>query len=78
LLSSLVATTIPPQNATSTGLANSQLIIRATGDSVDNTLIVGNANNQGLYYAKRGDSDNIYLIAKTERDKINAQIKDLK
>lgn len=78
LLASLVATAIPDRNATSTGLANSQLIIQATGVGVDNTIIVGNDNGQGLYYAKRGDSDNIYLIAKAERDKLNVQIKDLK
>jgi hypothetical protein len=78
LLASLVATEIPNQNATSTGLNNSQLIVRASSDGVDNTIIVGNDNGQGLYYAKRGDSDNVYLIAKAERDKFNVQIKDLK
>lgn len=77
LLASLVATAVPNQNATSTGLANSQLIVWATGTSVDNTIIVGNDNGQGLYYAKRGDSDNIYLIAKAERDKLNQRLKDL-
>jgi hypothetical protein len=78
LLASLVATEIPDQKATSTGLAGSQLIVQATGDGVNNTIAVGNDNGQGLFFAKRGDNDNIYLIAKAERDKLNQQIKDLK
>jgi hypothetical protein len=78
LLASLVAAAIPDQNATSTGLSNSQLVVQATGDGIDNTIIVGNDNGQGQYYVKRENSDNIYLIAKAERDKLNVQIKDLK
>ena len=31
-----------------------------------------------LYYAKTGDSDNIYLITKEQRDELDKKIKELK
>ena len=77
LLSSLVASEIPEQKFDSTGLEKNNLIIQATGDGIDNTLIIGNDNGKGMYYVKTGASDNIYLITKTERDNLNKQIKDL-
>lgn len=77
LMSSLVASEIPEQKFDGTGLEKNGLILQVTGDSIDNTLIIGNDNGKDLYYAKRGDSDNIYLIAKAERDSLNKQIKDL-
>lgn len=35
-------------------------------------------NNQPLYYAKRGDSDNIYLISKDSKDSLTKAINDLR
>lgn len=77
LMSSLIASKIPEQKFDGTGLEKNQLIIQVTGDSIDNTLIIGSDNGNDLYYAKKGDSDNIYLITKTERDGLNKQLKDL-
>jgi len=77
LMASLLASKIPEQKFDGTGLEKNQLIIQVTGDSIDNTLIIGSDNGNDLYYAKKGDSDNIYLITKTERDGLNKQLKDL-
>ncbi len=77
LMASLLASKIPEQKFDGTGLEKNQLIIQATGDGIDNTSIVGDSNGDDLYYAKKGDSDNIYLITKTERDGLNKQLKDL-
>jgi hypothetical protein len=77
LMASLIASEIPEQDVSKTGFEKSTLIVQATGDGVDNTLTVGNDNGKGLFYAKKNGSENIYLIAKAERDKLNVQIKDL-
>lgn len=37
----------------------------------------GANDGEELYYAKKGDSDNIYLITKEQRDELDKQIKDL-
>jgi len=70
IMSNLKATEIPEQVFTNTGLDKHLIIIQATGDSVNNVLMIGQANN-GLYYVKRGDSDNIYSISKEERDTLD-------
>jgi len=67
VMSNLKATEIPVQIFSNTGLDKHLIIIEASGDGVDNVLMVGQASDS-LYYAKRGDSDNIYLISKAERD----------
>lgn len=70
IMSDLKAAEIPAQVFANTGLDKHLIIIQATGDSVNNVLMIGQANN-GLYYAKRGDSDNIYFISKEERDALD-------
>lgn len=77
LMASLIATEIPEQDAAKAGFEKSTLIAQATGEGVDEILTIGNDNGKGLYYAKKNGSENIYLIAKAERDKLNVQIKDL-
>ncbi|MDP2736206.1 MAG: DUF4340 domain-containing protein [bacterium] len=77
IMSNLKATEIPAQIFADTGLDKHLIIIEATGDNVDNVLMVGTANDT-LYYAKRGDSDNIYLISKTERDELDKSSWQLK
>lgn len=77
-MTKLDAIQIPEQKFENTGLDKSSIIIQATGDYIDNTIMVGNSNNDGLYYAKRSDSDNIYLISKDARDELNKTISQLK
>ncbi len=86
IMSNLQAADIPEQTFDGTGLEKNSIIIQATGDGIDNTLMVGDAKTSGtadtaddnpLYYAKRGDSDNIYLITKEQRDELFKQIRDL-
>lgn len=70
IMANLKAAEIPAQVFANTGLDKHQIIIQATGEGVNNTLMIGGLS-AGLYYAKRGDSDNIYLISKTERDELD-------
>jgi hypothetical protein len=78
IMSNLTAAEIPEQNFAGTGLEKNIIIIQATGEGVDNTLMVGDSNGKDLYYAKKGLSDNIYLITKNQRDELNKKIQELK
>lgn len=78
LLSSLTATDIPAQEFKGTGLDKHEIIIQFTGNGTDNTIIIGGKNDKGQYFAKTGNSDNIYLISKEDRDALNKRIKELK
>lgn len=84
LMSGLTAVKIPEQNFAGTGLEKSGVIVQATGDGIDNTIMIGNAfkgedgDKQEYYYAKKGTSDNIYLLTKANRDALNKTSKDLK
>ncbi len=81
IMTSLRATRIPEQKFEGTGLEKHLIIVEASGDDVDNILMVGDAYKDGeeeLYYAKKGDSDNIYLITKEQRDELNKTIRDLR
>jgi len=79
IMSALRAEEIPEQTFKGTGLEKNLIIIQATGDNLDNTLMIGdNAPGKELYYAKRGDSDRIYLIAKASRDELVKKVDDLK
>jgi hypothetical protein len=78
IMSNLTAADIPTQTFAGTGLEKNLIIIQATGDGIDNILMVGDENGEGLYFAKRGNSDNIYLISKEQRDTLNTDSKKLK
>ena len=83
IMSNLKAAEIPDQIFTGTGLDNHLIIIQAAGEGVDNVLMIGTASNgpsdkNVLYYAKKGDSDNIYLISKATRDELDKNIWQLK
>lgn len=80
IMSTLEAAEIPDQtiNLDSTGIGKHNIIVEASGDGIDNILMLGDENKDGLVYAKRGSDDNIYLITKTQRDNLKKQIKDLK
>lgn len=77
IMSNLKAKEIPEQTFKNTGLDKHLIIIEAMGEAIDNILMVG-ASQGGLYYAKRGDSDNIYLIDKSARDELDKWIWQLK
>lgn len=70
LMADLRAELIPEQNFTGTGLEKHFIIVQASGQGVDNTIMLGQADGD-LYYAKRGYSDNIYLIGKEIRDELD-------
>lgn len=78
IMSNLTAVEIPEQEFTGTGLEKNLIIIQASGEGIENTIMVGDDNGEELYYAKKGDSDNIYLIAKEQRDELDKRIEDLK
>ena len=81
IMTSLRATRIPEQKFEGTGLEKHLIIVEASGDDVDSVLMVGDTYKDGeeeLYYAKRGDSDNIYLITKEQRDELDKTIRDLR
>ncbi len=61
IMSSLTAVKIPTQSFKGTGLDKYNIIIQATGEGVDNTIMVGNQTSEKLYFVKKGDSDNIYF-----------------
>ncbi len=86
IMSDLTAAKIPEQKFEGTGLEKHLIIVQATGEGVDNTLMIGEGgpgdkDDKGeplYYYVKRGDSDNIYLITREQRDELDKRIRDLK
>lgn len=91
MMSDLTAAELPEQTFEGTGLEKNSLIVQATGEGIDNTIMIGDlfvpqaehleeVKTQAqteLYYAKKGDSDNIYLITKEQKDILNNRIIDL-
>jgi len=77
VMANLSAINIPEQNFDGTGLEKNLIIIEAAGDFINNTIMVGEVNDNGQYYAKKGDSDNIYLITEAQRDILDKKIQDL-
>ena len=78
IMSSLVAQSIPEQNFKSSGLEKSTLIVEASGDGIDNTIMVGKDNGKGEFYVKNGNSDNIYLITKEQKNTLDKTVTSLK
>ncbi len=78
IMSNLTAAKIPEQTFAGTGLDEHSIIIQATGEDIENTLMVGGDNGEEFYYAKKGDSDNIYLITEEQRDELDKRINDLR
>jgi hypothetical protein len=67
-LVSLVAIKIPKQDFKPAGLDKPAMIIQFKGDGFDETLMLGKKTADNLYYAKTGDSDNLYLISDSDYD----------
>jgi len=79
ILTDLSAIKIPEQKFENTGLDKNLIIIQVIGDNIDSTITIGDADESGeLFFIKRADNDNIYLISKGERDELNIRTKDLK
>jgi hypothetical protein len=78
LVSSLKAVSIPAQTFDGTGLEKNTIIVQLSGEDIDAVIMIGDDNGEEQYYAKRGDSDNIYLIAKSERDELEKRISNLR
>lgn len=80
VMSSLYTMEIPAQTFEGTGLEKHLIIVQATGDGVDSTLMIGNGDGregEEYFYAKSGASDNIYLITKEQRDTLDQTIKKM-
>lgn len=77
-ISALAAEEIPEQNFSGTGLEKHSIIIQVSGENINGTLMIGDKNKDGFYYAKKGNSDNIYLISGAARDGLHKKMEDLK
>ena len=83
IMTNLTAIGIPAQNFEGTGLDKNNIIIEAIGEGVSNTIMIGGLvpveeeEEARFYYAKRADSDNIYLITKEQGDELEKNIRDL-
>jgi hypothetical protein len=79
VLENLTAAKIPEQDFKAFGSPEKNgIIIQFSGEQVDQTLMIGNCTKDKLCYVKRGNSDNIYMITKEQRDKLDKQSKDFK
>ena len=79
IMSGLNAAEIPAQTFENTGLEKNNIIVEATGEGINNIIMIGDVvPDKNMYYAKRGDSDNIYLITKEQRDELEKQIWQLR
>jgi len=81
LMTNLTAAEIPEQTFEGTGLADHEIIVQVTGEGLDHTLMVGDARDgeaeEPLYYAKKGASDNIYLITQEQKNTLDTSIRGL-
>lgn len=82
IMTKLSAIEIPAQKFENTGLDKHLIIVQATGDGMDDTLMVGDMvedeDGNKNYYAKKGDSDNIYLITSEQKEALDKTINDLR
>ncbi len=78
IMSNLTSQGIPDQSFNKTGLEKSAIIVQATGEGVDNTIMIGKEDGKERYFAKRSDSDNIYLVSKEQVRSLDKRPEDLK
>ena len=81
IIANLEASSIPEQKFEGTRLEENLIIVEASGEGVSNTIMVGGAESEedgASYYAKKGSSDNIYLISQENRDTLNVNVRDLR
>lgn len=78
IMSNLIAVKVPDQILQGTGLDKHLIIIQASGVGINNTLMIGETDKDGNYFAKKSDSDNLYVITKEQRNEFVKKISDLK
>ncbi|MCK4540350.1 DUF4340 domain-containing protein [Candidatus Parcubacteria bacterium] len=81
VIANLEAGDIPEQKFEGTRLEENLIIVEASGEGTNNTIMIGGAESEeddASYYAKKGDSDNIYLISLENRDILDVSIRDLR
>ncbi|MCK5320445.1 DUF4340 domain-containing protein [Candidatus Parcubacteria bacterium] len=81
IIANLRASDIPEQKFEGTRLEENLIIVEASGEGVNNTIMIGGSNSEednAMYYAKKGDSDNIYLISLENRDVLDVNVGDLR
>ncbi|MBD3248049.1 DUF4340 domain-containing protein [Candidatus Falkowbacteria bacterium] len=76
-MGSLKAVEIPEQTFEGTSLEKHNIIIEAKDTLTNYIIMVGDANEDGQYYAKRGSSDNIYLITEKDHDMLDKNLEDI-
>ena len=77
VMANLEASEIPEQTFSGTGLEKNSIIIEAVDSFGSYIVMIGDANSAGLYYAKKGSSDNIYLISEDDKKVFDLKIADL-
>ena len=79
VMANLEASKIPEQNFEGTRLEENLIIVEAGGEGINNTIMIGGSETEddSLYYAKKGDSDNIYLISLENKDILDIGVRDL-
>lgn len=77
-LNMLTASKIPEQDFKPAGLDKPEIILQVKGEGLDNTLMVGKATKDNMYYVKTGSSDNLYLISKVDHDTLVVSEEKLK
>lgn len=78
VMTNLNSIRIPEQSFENTGLEKNLIIVEASGGLINNTIMVGESNDSDQYYAKKGDSDNIYLITEDQKNALERSLDDLK
>ncbi|MCK5510860.1 DUF4340 domain-containing protein [Candidatus Parcubacteria bacterium] len=81
VIANLRASDIPEQKFEGTRLEENLIIVEASGEGINNTIMIGGSEseeNDSLHYAKKGDSDNIYLISLENRDVLDVSVSDLR
>jgi hypothetical protein len=78
VMSNLFAVAVPEQKFKGTDLEKNLIIVSASGEGINNTIMIGKSDKDGFFYAKRADSDNIYLITEEQQEILNQKIELLK
>jgi hypothetical protein len=88
IMTDLSTADIPDQTFEGTGLEKNSIIVQATGEGIDNVLMIGDEQpregeeeieeGEKLYFAKDGSRDNIYLIDGNKKIELDKQISDLR
>jgi len=78
LMTDLNAVEVPAQTFDGTGLEKHSIIIEISGDGVSDVLMIGDKNEDGNYFAKKGSSDNIYLISSEQKEILDTSIRGLR